>query len=76
MISLCIEIEKLVHEVHIVAQRCIRNYSDCETRNQRFKQFEELTAMLGDGRPPAVGECTAAVAVLLSLGELQANVAV
>jgi hypothetical protein len=56
VISLCIEIEKLVLEVHVVAQRCIKNYNDCETRNQRFKQFDELTSMLGDGRPPTVGK--------------------
>lgn len=55
MISLCIEIEKLVLEVHLVAQRCIRHYNECETRNQRFRQFDELTCMLGDGRPPTVG---------------------
>jgi hypothetical protein len=61
VISLCIEIEKLVLEVHIVAQRCIKNYNDCETRNQRFKQFDELTSMLGDGRPPAVGKRGAVV---------------
>jgi hypothetical protein len=61
VISLCIEIEKLVLEVHIVAQRCIKNYNDCETRNQRFKQFDELTSMLGDGRPPTVGKRGAVV---------------
>lgn len=55
VISLCIEIEKLVEQVHIVAARCIKLYNECETRNHRFKQFEELTCMLGDGMAPTVG---------------------
>jgi hypothetical protein len=55
VITLCIEIEKKVEEVHVVAQRCIELYNASDTRNTRFKQFDELTCMLGDGMPPTVG---------------------
>jgi hypothetical protein len=55
VISVCIEIEKLVVEIHAVADRCIDLYNKSDTRSVRQKQFDELTCMLGEGRPPTMG---------------------
>lgn len=55
VMSQCIRIEKLVEEVHVVADRCIRLYHGADTTAVRCKQFDELTCMLGEGRAPTKG---------------------
>lgn len=55
VITECINIENFVQDIHLVAERCIKLYNEADTRSIRQKQFDELTAMLGEGKAPTKG---------------------
>lgn len=55
VITQSIRIEKLVEEVHVVADRCIKLYHQSDTTVVRCRQFDELTCMLGEGKAPTKG---------------------